>query len=602
VKISELKIVNLRSIVDTGDIPVSSLFTLVGENNAGKSNILLAVRALLTGGAGGLKASDFHSHNEQIIIKCKFNNLSETETKRWAKYLVGDALILEKHIWIEEDENTSSTRVKSEYHGYEAEPKAWFLSTTKIIEDKGARPKWAEIAQENGLPDYFYPDGKSNKTIYAKALDKFLLENEVELNEPDLSQTQALGLQSNVVAALPSFYLLPAITDYSDEIDKRQKSSTFRRLMGELSERILKKDPRFVEIEESLNRVHALLNSMEGEEGGGRLESLGVIENQIAGLLRQLMPSVNHVTLSVEVEEVKDLFSGGVALSVDDGISTDVLAKGHGLQRCIVFSLLKTLIDTERQDDEDNQENKAIILAVEEPELYIHPQLSKLFYDVMCAFVETDQIIFTTHSPIFIDAYEYKEIGIVSKATVEDGTKIKTATGESFEGIEDSKVFKGLARFNPSVSELFFAKRVLIVEGPEDLIAVNAVLTDANLITYRAEEIDWTILVAGGKEAIPFLQRVLNEFSIPYAVLHDTDIVSGMAEDVVNGHQKINDLIEALSNGNRITKFPVKLEVSLGIDSHLKDQFKAHQYFGDPENLSQELKDVVLSAVQQMAS
>ena len=422
------------------------------------------------------------------------------------------------------------------------------------------------------MPDYFYPDGKSNKTIYTKALDKFLLENEVELNEPDLSQTQALGLQSNVIASLPSFYLLPAITDYSDEIDKRQKSSTFRRLMGELSERILKKDPRFVEIEESLNKVHALLNSMEGDEGGGRLESLGIIENQIAGLLRQLMPSVNHVTLSVEVGEVKDLFSGGVALSVDDGINTDVLAKGHGLQRCIVFSLLKTLIDTERQDGEDNQENNAIILAIEEPELYIHPQLSKLFYDVMRAFVESDQIIYTTHSPIFIDAYEYKEIGIVSKANVEDGTKIKTSTGENFEDIEDSKVFKGLARFNPSVSELFFAKRVLVVEGPEDLIAVNAVLTDANLITNRAEEIDWTILVAGGKEAIPFLQRVLNEFSIPYAVLHDTDIVPGMAEDDVNTHQKVNDLIVALSNGNRITKFPVKLEISLGIDGHLRSE------------------------------
>jgi len=512
-----------------------------------------------------------------------------------------DALILEKHIWLEADENTSSTKIKSEYHGYEAEPKEWFLSITKIIEDKGARPKWAEIAQENGLPDYFYPDGRSNKTIYTKALDKFLLENEIELNEPDLSQTQALGLQSNVIASLPSFYLLPAITDYSDEIDKRQKSSTFRRLMGELSERILKKDPRFVEIEESLNRVHILLNSMEAvEDGGGRLESLGVIEDQIAGLLRQLMPSVNHVTLSVEVEEVKDLFSGGVALSVDDGLNTDVLAKGHGLQRCIVFSLLKTLIDTERQNGEDNQENNAIILAVEEPELYIHPQLSKLFYDVMRAFVETDQIIYTTHSPIFIDAYKYKEIGIVSKATVEDGTKIKTATGESFEDIEDSKVFKGLARFNPSVSELFFAKRVLVVEGPEDLIAVNAVLTDAELITNRAEEIDWTILVAGGKEAIPFLQRVLNEFLIPYAVLHDTDIVPDMAEDVVNKHQKVNELIETLSNGNRVIKFPIKLGASLGIDYHLKDQFRAHQFFGEPENLSQELKDIVLSAVQEV--
>lgn len=72
-KICKLKIANLRSIIDTGDIPVSSLFTLVGENNAVKSNILLAVRALLTGGAGGLKAPDFHNPGKQIIIKGTFN-------------------------------------------------------------------------------------------------------------------------------------------------------------------------------------------------------------------------------------------------------------------------------------------------------------------------------------------------------------------------------------------------------------------------------------------------------------------------------------------------------------------------------------------------
>lgn len=597
-KISELKIVNLRSIVDTGNIPVSALFTLVGENNAGKSNILLGIRALLTGGAGGLKALDFHNPSEKIIIKCKFNNLSNTESKRWAKYLVGDALILEKHIWLEEDENLSSTKVNSEYHGYRAEPKQWFLSISKIIDKNGIRPKWAEIAQDYGLPDYFYPEGNSNKTIYTKALEKFLLENDVEFDDPDLSETQALGLQSNVIASLPSFYLLPAITDYSDEIDKRQKSSTFRRLMGELSERILKRDPRFVEIEQSLNRVHALLNSIEANEGEGRLDSLGAIENQIVGLLRQLMPSVNKVTLSVAVDEIKDLFSSGVALSIDDGVDTDVLAKGHGLQRCIVFSLLKTLIDTERQDVDDNQESSGIILAVEEPELYIHPQLSKLFYDVMRAFVATDQIIYTTHSPIFIDAYEYKEIGIVSKVTVEIGTKIKTATGESFKDLQDSKVFKGLARFNSSLSELFFAKHLLIVEGPEDLIAVNAVLIDAGLIINRAEEIGLTILVAGGKEAIPFLQRVLNEFSIPYTVLHDTDIVPEMPENDKNTHQHVNNMIEALANGNRITKFPVKLERTLGLNGHLRDQFKAHQYFGEPNNLSKELKDIVLSAIQ----
>jgi putative ATP-dependent endonuclease of OLD family len=592
VQIFEISIKNLRSIVDSGDVPIQNLFALVGENNAGKSNVTKAIDALLSGGAGGLKKADFYDESTSIIIKGSFKNLTDDESNRWKKYLTGGKLVLEKHIWVEDADTSAGQRLKSEYHGYESEPVDWFLSIPSIIEEKGQRPKWLEIAQENGLPDYFYPAGKSGKAIYAKALEKFLVENEVEFQEPDLSATHALGLQSNVVASLPSFYLLPAITDYSDEIDKRQNNSTFRKLMGELSERIIKNDPKFIEIESSLAHIHGLLNSI-GTPGTERLEALGVIEDQIGGLLNQLMPSVNSVSISVAVTELKEIFSSGVSLSVNDGIDTDVLAKGHGLQRCIVFSLLKALIDVERNAKQEAP--RPIILVIEEPELYIHPQLSKLFFDVMREFSETDQVIYTTHSPIFVDAYLYKDIAIVSKLSVEIGTKLKTASGNSIEELQEAKIFKGLSRFNPSVSELFFAKRILIVEGPEDLIAVNAILSHAELIKYRAEELEWSILVAGGKDAIPFFQRVANEFSIPYSVLYDIDIKDGMSQNTIDNHQKVNDLIIQLAGDNPIHTFPIKLEESLGLDFHLKDQYRAHEFFSEPNNITEEVKNVVLA-------
>jgi putative ATP-dependent endonuclease of OLD family len=213
----------------------------------------------------------------------------------------------------------------------------------------------------------------------------------------------------------------------------------------------------------------------------------------------------------------------------------------------------------------------------------------------MREFSETDQVIYTTHSPIFVDAYLYKDIAIVSKPSVEIGTKLKTATGNSIEELQEAKIFKGLSRFNPSVSELFFAKRILIVEGPEDLIAVNAILNHADLIKYRAEELEWSILVAGGKDAIPFFQRVANEFSIPYSVLYDIDIKDGMNQNTIDSHQKVNDLIVQLAGDNPLHTFPVKLEESLGLDFHLKDQYRAHEFFSEPNNITEEVTDVVLA-------
>ena len=73
-------------------------------------------------------------------------------------------------------------------------------------------------------------------------------ENEIVYDEPDLSATQALGLPSYVVASLPKFYLLKAITDYSDEIDKRSTSTTFMKLLADLSDRISKQDPSYQKI------------------------------------------------------------------------------------------------------------------------------------------------------------------------------------------------------------------------------------------------------------------------------------------------------------------------------------------------------------------
>jgi len=592
-KICELSIKNFRSIVDSGRIPIKDMFALVGENNAGKSNILKSIQVLLTGGIAGIKLEDFYDQAVPIVIKAKFYDLNKAERKRWKKYLVGEYLILEKRIWVEEEPASSSKKLKTEYHGYEAEPVDWFLSIKNIIEREGQRPNWIDIVKNNGLPDYFIQDGKCNKTIYTKALERYLSENDVEYQAPDLSQTQALGLQSNVIASLPSFYLLPAITDYSDEIDKRQKSSTFRRLMAELSERILKNDSRYSEIENSLNKVNALLNAIEDQGNGKRLEALETIEQQIFEQLKRLMPSVKDVTLSIQLSDIKELFSGGVFLSVNDGVETDVLAKGHGLQRCIVFSLLRTLIDTEKNVP-DKEESKSIILAIEEPELYIHPQLSRLFYDALYEFSKTDQVIYATHSPIFIDAYEYEKIGIVSKENIEVGTKIKTADGGQFNELDDRKIFKGLSRFNPAVSELFFAKKVLLVEGPEDLIAINTVLKNEGVIRYRTEEIDWTVIVAGGKEAIPFLQRIMNEFGIKYAVLHDLDITKEMSDDVKNNHLKVNKIIASLAEDMPVYTFPIKLEKSLNIDYHLKDQYKAHQFFNNSSNITQEVKDIIL--------
>lgn len=605
-KLIELSVKNYRSIKSVDDFKITSFQSILGENNCGKSNLLSAIETFLSAGSGGAKAEDFNDKTQQIIIKAKFKISSPTLKKIWKPYLLNDELTLEKHIWIETDAKTLKETVKNEFHGYQAEPTDWFLSEAKIKAAKGDRPKWKEIVEQNGLPDYFIENGSCTSAIFKKALSKYLSENEVNYDAPDLSATQALGLSSNVVASLPKFYLLKAITDYSDEIDKRSSNTTFRKLMADLSDRILKQDPSYQKIEKALATIEELLNEKKttNPQAEDRLASIGVIEVKIKELLSRLMPSVEKVTLKVLTEDVKTIFSKGVELSIDDGIETDVLLKGHGLQRCIVFSLIQTLILNERNElintDPLQVEDSPILLAIEEPELYIHPQLGKLFYDVLQEFGSKQQVIYSTHSPRFIDVYESQNIALVTK-TKTDGTKVMNCDITAFVGLTDRKIFQGLTQLNTDVNELFFAKNVIVGEGPEDKIAITETCKKLNKIKVRTEEIDITVVVANGKGNIPFFVRVLNAFKINYVVLHDTDLKPGITVDAENSAKTANKKISDLTKAGKLVLFPIKLETTVGVLQHFTDQCDSLTFFSNHANINADLETIINDVLTKIA-
>ena len=128
-RLISFQVKNYRSIVDSGELRIEPLQALVGENNSGKSNLLYALQVFLTAGAGGVSESSFYDPNKPIVITASFGELKADERKGLRKYLLGDRLILEKEIALEEDKRSGKIRPKPEYHGYIARPVDWWLST-----------------------------------------------------------------------------------------------------------------------------------------------------------------------------------------------------------------------------------------------------------------------------------------------------------------------------------------------------------------------------------------------------------------------------------------------------------------------------------------
>lgn len=126
-----------------------------------------------------------------------------------------------------------------------------------------------------------------------------------------------------------------------------------------------------------------------------------------------------------------------IKIIANDGFEGDIDNKGHGLQRSLIFALLKTYADTMNEKDELD---KSFIFLIEEPEIYLHPHLQRKMYQVLRKISEgKDQVIYSTHSSLFIDIENFDDICRVKKQ--EDGENYKTTIMQLSMGdlIEDLK-------------------------------------------------------------------------------------------------------------------------------------------------------------------
>ena len=69
---------------------------------------------------------------------------------------------------------------------------------------------------------------------------------------------------------------------------------------------------------------------------------------------------------------------------------------------------------------------------------------------------------------------------------------------------------------NPDRSELFFAKKVILVEGQTDKIVLGYLSKKLGIFKY-----DYSILECGSKSIIPQFIKLLNAFKLPYIAIYE---------------------------------------------------------------------------------
>jgi CRISPR-associated exonuclease Cas4 len=189
------------------------------------------------------------------------------------------------------------------------------------------------------------------------------------------------------------------------------------------------------------------------------------------------------VNIEVTPPELERLFELGTGIHLNDGVNTSADRKGHGLQRAMMFAFLRVwakVLRSDRQMDSEahvtqRKQSDSVIFAMEEPELFLHPHAQRKLSASLREIAETaeHQVFVCTHSTHFVNVERYKEIAIITKENPQEGSRARQCTDELFAGdnlAERKKRFHMAQWINPDRGEMFFATRVVFVEGETEKV------------------------------------------------------------------------------------------------------------------------------------
>lgn len=523
-KLRQLRIHNYRSIRDL-KLDVPDMLVLIGPNNHGKSNILRAIEFGLSTSAKPQPEEFFvcREHgDDQLWVEMTFGDLTAQEKKTFEKYVRADETICIRKSARPQDDGTIAVA----YHGYVQEPERWWLKSSAW----GRLSSREKIEQEAQTVPELRPLLEGGGRITRQQLDEFqreyIAQHRNELNFAKTLEEEPLLGQKNVGGGvLPDFFFVPAVRELGEEI-KAKTTTTFGRLLQRAVREMAERDERFVEVRNRLRELMGDLNARPEQPG----EAMSALARLEATLTRELGPWEVTASIQVTPPEIEKIFELGAQLYVDDGLKTAAESKGHGLQRAILFALVRAWAASLRSGGESTgiaprRSSDSVFFAIEEPELFLHPQAQRQFVAALEAIADTadHQVFVSTHSTYFVDMDHYERLAIVTKSALAEGTQIRQCTRELFAGedaAERKRRFHMASWVNPDRAELFFAKKVVLVEGETEKAVLPFLARKL-----RCFEPNVSVIDCASKHNIPLYIEIeiLNAFLIPYCVIHDED-------------------------------------------------------------------------------
>ena len=538
-RISQVHVRRYRCIKDLV-VDVSDYTVLVGPNGSGKSSVLYALDWFFNDRQ--LSAEDIHSTSKddlagtadvptQVDVAVTFSDLTDEDRRVLEKYGRGETARFRKS-WPSADGKSKMIGNATQGPGF-ADVRAVSNRVTEMRSlYKTLREQFADLADVPAKQEIIDELARWE----GDPANAHLLE-EVEGSDA----THMFGFDGpNTLAKRVRFVLIPAAADIVGQVGSTQKASAVSQLVGSLMVEAVAV-ARVKWEEDHATEIASLADAIKSGVEQSTKRQAARINTMFASLVPnasiEFVPEVPSWSLKGDASVLTDV--------VIDGERREVSRQGHGIQRAVMISMLQATVPDQAAavavveqaglegDEADTRLQEeltripALVIGIEEPEIYQHPVRARLFARVLSQWAQRagSQVILATHSPYFLLPEQFESL---RRFTLIDGcseiTSVTIAAVAAAARIDPLKVEKVVAKEIPhTFSEGFFADAVVLVEGDSDRVIIEVL---AERLGKSLDANGIAVIAMGGKNSLMTPFALLGLIGIPAYVVADGDALT----------------------------------------------------------------------------